>query len=115
MTPGVLRVEDPVRVMDGNKAAAYGVLLSRPDLLASYPISPQTPLLEQLYKFRAEGRLDTETVEVEGENSALSAAVGAVAAGGRAFTTLPSGARTSIGSISPAHAGTSSPSRQRKA
>ncbi len=90
MTPEALRVDDPVRVMDGNKAAAYGVLLCRPDLLASYPISPQTPLLEQLYKFRAEGRLDTETVEVEGENSALSAAVGAVAAGGRAFTATSS-------------------------
>ncbi len=85
-----LRVADPLRVMDGNKAAAYAVLLCRPDLLASYPITPQTPLLEQLYKFRAEGRLDAETVEVEGENSALSAAVGAVAAGGRAFTATSS-------------------------
>lgn len=84
------RVAAPVRVMDGNKAAAWGVLLCRPDLLASYPISPQTPLLEQLYKFRAEGRLDAETVEVEGENSALSAAVGAVTAGGRAFTATSS-------------------------
>ena len=86
MTTGALRPAADVRVMDGNKAAAWAVLLCRPDLLASYPISPQTPLLEQLYKFRAEGRLDAETVEVEGENSALSAAVGAVAAGGRAFT-----------------------------
>jgi len=84
------RTDGNLRVMDGNKAAAWGVLLCRPDLLASYPISPQTPLLEQLYKFRAEGRLDAETVEVEGENSALSAAVGAVAAGGRAFTATSS-------------------------
>jgi pyruvate/2-oxoacid:ferredoxin oxidoreductase alpha subunit len=90
MTPGALRADDTLRVMDGNKAAAWGVLLCRPDLLASYPISPQTPLLEQLYKFRAEGRLDAETVEVEGENSALSAAVGAVATGGRAFTATSS-------------------------
>ena len=90
MTTGALRPAADVRVMDGNKAAAWAVLLCRPDLLASYPISPQTPLLEQLYKFRAEGRLDAETVEVEGENSALSAAVGAVAAGGRAFTATSS-------------------------
>jgi pyruvate/2-oxoacid:ferredoxin oxidoreductase alpha subunit len=80
----------PVKVMDGNKAAALGVLLCRPDLVASYPISPQTPLLEALYRARAEGRLDADTVEVEGENSALSAAIGAVAAGGRAFTATSS-------------------------
>jgi len=79
-----------LRVMDGNKAAAMGVLLCRPDLVASYPISPQTPLLEALYRASAEGRLDAETVEVEGENSALSAAIGAVAAGGRAFTATSS-------------------------
>ncbi len=90
MTTGALRPAADVRVMDGNRAAAWAVLLCRPDLLASYPISPQTPLLEQLYKFRAEGRLDAETVEVEGENSALSAAVGAVTAGGRAFTATSS-------------------------
>jgi pyruvate/2-oxoacid:ferredoxin oxidoreductase alpha subunit len=76
--------------MDGNKAAALGVMLCRPDLVASYPISPQTPLLEALYRARAEGRLDADTVEAEGENSALSAAIGAVAAGGRAFTATSS-------------------------
>lgn len=90
MTTGARRADTDLRVMDGNKAAAWAVLLCRPDLLASYPISPQTPLLEQLYKFRAEGRFDAETIEVEGENSALSAAVGAVTAGGRAFTATSS-------------------------
>ncbi len=79
-----------LRVMDGNKAAAVGVMLCRPDLVASYPISPQTPLLEALYRARAEGRLEADTVEVEGENSALSAAIGAAAAGGRAFTATSS-------------------------
>ena len=53
-----------LRVMDGNKAAAMGVLLCRPDLVASSPISPQTPLLEALYRASAEGRLHAETVEV---------------------------------------------------
>ncbi len=78
------------RLLDGNKAAAYGVLLCRPDLIAAYPITPQTPLLEQLYKFKADGRLTAETVEVEGENSALSAALGVTVAGGRAFTATSS-------------------------
>lgn len=78
------------RLLDGNKAAAHGVLLCRPDLIAAYPITPQTPLLEQLYKFKAAGKLTAETVEVEGENSALSAAMGAIVAGGRAFTATSS-------------------------
>jgi pyruvate/2-oxoacid:ferredoxin oxidoreductase alpha subunit len=83
-------VAEDLRVMDGNRAAATAVLLCRPDLIASYPITPQTPLLEQLYRFHADGRLTAETVEVEGENSALSAAIGASAAGGRAFTATSS-------------------------
>jgi pyruvate/2-oxoacid:ferredoxin oxidoreductase alpha subunit len=79
-----------VKVLDGNKAAAYGVLLSRPDVIAAYPITPQTPLLETLYRFGAEGRLDAETVEVEGELSAISVLIGASAAGGRTFTATSS-------------------------
>ncbi len=74
------------RVLDGNRAGAYGVLLSRPDVIASYPITPQTPLLETIYKFEAEGLLDAEMVEPEGENSAMGVLLGACAAGGRTFT-----------------------------
>ncbi len=74
------------RVLDGNRAGAYGVLLSRPDVIASYPITPQTPLLETLYKFEAEGLLEAEMVEPEGENSAMGVLLGACAAGGRTFT-----------------------------
>src|SRR3990172_2993771 len=75
-----------VKALDGNKAAAYGVLLCKPDVVAAYPITPQTPLLETLYRFQAEGRLDAEMVEVEGEHSAMSALMGAPACGGRTFT-----------------------------
>jgi phenylglyoxylate dehydrogenase alpha subunit len=74
------------RVLDGNRAGAYGVLLARPDVIASYPITPQTPLLETIYKFEAEGLLDAEMVEPEGENSAMGVLLGACAAGGRTFT-----------------------------
>ena len=74
------------RVLDGNRAGAYGVLLSRPDVIASYPITPQTPLLETIYKFEAEGLLNAEMVEPEGENSAMGVLLGACAAGGRTFT-----------------------------
>jgi phenylglyoxylate dehydrogenase alpha subunit len=83
-------VRGQTRVLDGNKAGAYGVLLCRPDVIASYPITPQTPLLEMLYKFEAEGLLDAEMVEPEGENSAMGVLLGACAAGGRTFTATSS-------------------------
>lgn len=79
-----------VTVLDGNRAGAFGVLLSRPDVIASYPITPQTPMLEALYKFEAEGLFDPEMVEPEGENSAMGVLIGACAAGGRTFTATSS-------------------------
>jgi pyruvate/2-oxoacid:ferredoxin oxidoreductase alpha subunit len=79
-----------VRMLDGNRAAAYAVRLCRPDVIASYPITPQTPLLEEIYRFEADGLLDVELVEPEGENSALSILIGASAAGGRTFTATSS-------------------------
>jgi pyruvate/2-oxoacid:ferredoxin oxidoreductase alpha subunit len=79
-----------VRVLDGNRAGAFGVLLCRPDVIAAYPITPQTPLVETLYKFEAEGLFDPEMVEPEGENSAMGVLIGASAAGGRTFTATAS-------------------------
>lgn len=79
-----------VRVLDGNRAAAYGVLLSRPDVITCYPITPQTPLLETLYRFEADGLLDAEMAEPEGENSVMGMLLGASAAGGRTFTATSS-------------------------
>ncbi|MFC1980320.1 hypothetical protein ACFLVS_05705 [Chloroflexota bacterium] len=78
------------RVLHGNAAAAHGVLLCRPDLVAAYPVTPQTELLETLYGFSAQGLLDAEMMAVEGENSAISALIGASAAGGRTFTATSS-------------------------
>jgi phenylglyoxylate dehydrogenase alpha subunit len=73
-------------VVDGNKAAALGAMLSRPMLVAAYPITPQTPLVEYLSQFVADGLLDADLVEVESEHSALSVLHGASLAGGRVFT-----------------------------
>lgn len=75
-----------VRVMDGNMAAAHGALLCRPTVLAAYPITPQTPLVEYLSTFIADGHLAAEMVQVESEHSALSVLHGACLAGGRVFT-----------------------------
>ncbi len=75
-----------LKVLDGNGAAAYGVMLCRPDIMAAYPITPMTPLIERLARFVADGLLMAETVEVEGEHSAISVLIGASNAGGRTFT-----------------------------
>ena len=79
-----------VKVCDGNRAAAHGVLLAKPDVIALYPITPQSALVEQLAEFKGEGRLNAEMVEVEGENSAMGAVMGASIAGGRVFTATSS-------------------------
>ncbi len=79
-----------VRVITGNAAAAYGAMLCRPDVATSYPITPMSEVAEQLSTFRADGLVDTEMVEVEGENSAMNVVVAATLAGGRAFTATSS-------------------------
>lgn len=83
-------IKSQVKVLDGNRSAAWGVLLCRPDVVALYPITPQTQIVEQLSQFHADGLLDAEMVEVEGENSAMSAVMGACVAGGRVFTATSS-------------------------
>jgi pyruvate ferredoxin oxidoreductase alpha subunit len=79
-----------VRVITGNAAAAYGAMLCRPDIITSYPITPQSEVVEQLSAFHADGILDAEMVEVEGENSAMNIVCAASIAGGRTFTATSS-------------------------
>lgn len=79
-----------IKICNGNEATAYAVMMSRPDVIATYPITPQTPIIEKLSQFRADGLLQAEMINVEGENSAMSAVVGASAAGGRVFTSTSS-------------------------
>jgi len=79
-----------IKVCDGNRAAAYGVLLSKPNVVAIYPITPQTSLIEYLTEFKASGLLNAEIVEVEGEISAMGVAIGTSLAGGRTFTATSS-------------------------
>ena len=86
----VAKAVSGVRVLDGNLAAAYGVLLSKPDVISCFPITPQSSLSEALSRFGVEGLSDAEIVEPEGENSALSILIGASMAGGRTFTSTSS-------------------------
>ena len=78
------------KVITGNAAAAYAAKLCRPDVVAAYPITPQSELIEQLAKFHANGELDCDYVTVEGENSAQNVVCGASMAGGRVFTATSS-------------------------
>lgn len=75
-----------VKLLTGNAAAAYGAMLCQPDVISAYPITPVTEVLEQLSRFHADGILDAEMVEVEGETSAMNVVAAATMAGGRAFT-----------------------------
>jgi pyruvate ferredoxin oxidoreductase alpha subunit len=70
----------------GNQAIAEGMRQINPDVCAAYPITPQTELMQQFASFVADGLVDTELVTVESEHSAMSACVGAAAAGGRVMT-----------------------------
>lgn len=71
-------------------AAAEAVALANVDVVAAYPITPQTHVVEHLSELVAERKLDAEYVPVESEHSAISACVGAAAAGGRTFTSTAS-------------------------
>lgn len=79
-----------VKVITGNAAAAIGATLCRPDVVAAYPITPQTEVIEKLSEFHSQGILDAELITVEGENSAMNSVTAASAAGGRVFTATSS-------------------------
>jgi pyruvate ferredoxin oxidoreductase alpha subunit len=72
--------------LNGDEAVAYSTKQVNPDVVAAYPITPQTIIVERYSEYVANGEVDTEFVAVESEHSALSTCVGASAAGARAFT-----------------------------
>ncbi|UCD44594.1 MAG: hypothetical protein JSV27_10835 [Candidatus Bathyarchaeota archaeon] len=73
-------------VMPGNKAVAHAVRLARVEVIPVFPITPQTTIVEYLGEFVANGELDAEYIQSEGEHSCLGMAVGASLAGARTFT-----------------------------
>ncbi|RLE55253.1 MAG: pyruvate ferredoxin oxidoreductase [Thermoprotei archaeon] len=72
--------------LTGNEAVAYAVKQADVDVIAAYPITPQTVIVERLSEYVANGELDAAFVPVESEHSALSTVVGAAATGARVFT-----------------------------
>jgi pyruvate ferredoxin oxidoreductase alpha subunit len=78
------------RILSGNHAAAQGVRLSRVQVIAAYPITPQSPVTERLSQFVEEGELDAQYVAVESEHSALAVCTSASMVGARTFTATSS-------------------------
>ena len=76
--------------LTGGAAAAEALKQIEPEVMPIYPITPQTPIIETYAKFHADGEVDTEIITVESEHSAMSAAIGASAAGARTVTATSS-------------------------
>lgn len=76
--------------MTGNEAVANAIKQIDPDVMAAYPITPQTDIVQYYSSFAANGEVTTEMVTVESEHSAMSATIGASAAGSRAMTATSS-------------------------
>ena len=86
----VQSIEAKKMVVTGNYCAAYGALICDVDVVAAYPITPQTFIVEDFSQFVADGLTDTEFVKVESEHSAMSACIAAQATGARTFTATAS-------------------------
>ncbi len=76
--------------LSGNEAAAIAIRQINPDVIAAFPITPSTEIPQYVSSFKANGEIDTEFVTVESEHSAMSACIGASAAGVRAMTATSS-------------------------
>ncbi|MDP8227725.1 MAG: transketolase C-terminal domain-containing protein [Candidatus Celaenobacter polaris] len=74
------------KTMIGNYAASWGAQLARVQVIAAYPITPQTLIVEKLSDIVADGELDAKFIKVESEHSAMAACIGASATGARAYT-----------------------------
>jgi pyruvate ferredoxin oxidoreductase alpha subunit len=72
--------------LTGNEAVAHAVKQCNPDVIAMYPITPQTQIVEELAQFYADGEIDAELIAAESEHSAMAACIGASLSGARVFT-----------------------------
>lgn len=79
-----------LQALEGSQAVAQAVALCRPQVIAAYPITPQTHIVENISKLVADGKLQCDFVSVESEFSAASVVLGAAIAGSRAYTATAS-------------------------
>lgn len=73
-------------ILTGNESAAWGARLSKPKVVAAYPITPQTSIIETIAEFIANGEMDARYIRVESEHSAMAACIAAQNTGVRTFT-----------------------------
>jgi pyruvate ferredoxin oxidoreductase alpha subunit len=85
-----MSVKQKVEGLNGDEAVAYAVKQCNVDLVAAYPITPQTIIVEKLSEYVSNGEVDLEFMTVESEHSAMSACIGGAAVGGRIFTATAS-------------------------
>ena len=76
--------------LSGNEAIAIAMRQINPDVMPAFPITPSTEVPQYFSSFVADGKVDTVFVPVESEHSAMSAAIGAEAAGARTLTATSS-------------------------
>ena len=74
------------QAINGGEAVAYAMRQIDPEVVAAYPITPQTFIIEKFSEYVADGLVNSEYINVESEHAAMSACVGATAAGGRSQT-----------------------------
>ncbi|MGD2249694.1 MAG: transketolase C-terminal domain-containing protein [Candidatus Methanofastidiosia archaeon] len=79
-----------IQALSGNAAVAYAIKQVNPDVVAVYPITPQTVAMERFADYVADGEVDTELIMADSEHSAMSCCVGASVAGGRVMTSTAS-------------------------
>ena len=68
-------------IATGNKAVAAAVKAARPGVVAAYPITPQTEIVEQIAEYVTDGDLESRYIPVESEHSAMAACIGASVTG----------------------------------
>jgi len=85
-----------IRSLDGNAAIAEAVKQVNPDVVVAHPAAPAAGMIDKIAAFVADGHLETELVNVESGESAISGCIGASAAGGRVFTATASQELTSM-------------------
>jgi pyruvate ferredoxin oxidoreductase alpha subunit len=80
----------PILAVTGNEAVAEAMRQINPDVVAAYPITPQTEIVQIFAQYVADGKVDTEFITVESEHSAMSAVIGSAAGGVRTMTATSS-------------------------
>ena len=78
------------KVISANQAVSYAVLASKAQVIAAYPITPQSSIVEMLAGFCADGDLQAKFINVESEHSAMAACISASVTGARTFTATSS-------------------------